>query len=445
LHTIHVVIRLRHALAVGATTLTAAIVPAVSAGTVAAPCSDVTNPAGRETIDDAATGEFGPLESSPVLDVALGPPRTLYEARSVPGGILVTALETPADEFDTAVTSVSLIEYSGALRWKRCAPVRHRWALAGRAASGATTALLVEAPVGDAAATIRAIDLDSGAETELPRGLRPRNLSVWASTGGYALFGPPGRAQGRPLDPAQPFVLVDLATMVASDVPVPPAAVGAAFPSFTVTDDGVVGLDDPAGSRAPFAAFINGDWTSDAAALDATLPLWTTYSTDGPLTYFTASGAPAVTIADLSDPGDEGFREALSDGVLLVRGCARRQEWGCESADQALVGVETVTGNELWRLPGRRGVFAAGDGYALISGEFVEGEPPAAQLLIDTASGQPIDGQTWPMGTFVSGCCADPAFTRRDDGVVLTGDSAGLRVFLPLGVGPHPAPPGSTP
>jgi hypothetical protein len=82
----------------------------------------------------------------------------------------------------------------------------------------------------------------------------------------------------------------------------------------------------------------------------------------------------------------------------------------------------------------------------LISGEFVEGDPPAPQLLIDTASGEPIDGQIWPTGTFVIGCCADTAFTRRDGGVVLTGDAAGVRVYLPLGISPpveSVPPPGS--
>jgi hypothetical protein len=428
------VLSLRSLSAAGALTLTAlaVAVPGASPGlaAVAPPCTDVTNPAGPATVDDSAAGTFGPLAASPVLDLAITAPMTLYEARSVPGGVLITATETPAEQLDNPVGSVSFVEYSGALRWKRCAAA-YAWALAARASSGATTALIAELPAGDAPATIRGIDLASGADAPLPEALSTGDLTVWSSSGDVALFGQAGLGDGGPLDAAQPFQLLDLATMVVSEVPVPSAAAGVEFAHFVVTDDGVVSFSGT-GSAATMAAYIDGAWTSDAAAIDAALPPWTTYAPNPPLTYFAASGAPAFTIADLADPGGEGFREAVSGGMVLVRGCVAPQDWGCEPADQALVGVELATGTERWRLPGPRAVLAAGDGYALVTGEFVEGAEPGPQVLLDANTGEPVAKQTWPAGTFVTGCCGETTFTRLDGGVVLTGDHASLRVYLPL-------------
>lgn len=407
----------------------------------AAPCTDVTNPAGPATVDDLVTATFGPLAAWAVLDHAVTAPGSIADARRVPGGLLVTAVETPASGMgDDEVDSVSFVEYSGALRWKRC--VRpFAWALAGQAWSGGTTAIIAEVTAFDAPAAIRAVDLASGDPAPLPKAFGTGDLTPWAASGDFALF---GAVDDGPLDSDRPFLLVDLATMAVTAVPVPPGAAGVEFPDLAVTDDGVVTFGNQDGFGARLAAFIDGAWTSEAAALDAALPPWTDYATDRPISYFTASGAPAFTVADLVDPGDEGFRNAVSGGMVIVRGCAAPQDGWCEPADMALVGVELATGTERWRRPGDGGVYAAGDGYALITSGVTTGATPAPAVLIDAVTGEAIDGQTWPPGTFLQGCCGDPAFTRADGGAVLTSDGSSLRVFLPLGVaaGAVPTVPG---
>jgi hypothetical protein len=148
------------------------------------------------------------------------------------------------------------------------------------------------------------------------------------------------------------------------------------------------------------------------------------------MTYHRASGGLAWTIPGVVAPSDEGFHDAFVDGVALVRGCtARAPDTGaCDPA--VLLGLDADAGTELWRKDGNHGVSAAADGFAIVSGP-VDDRGDWSQSLVDVTTGESVEGQTWSAPTFFIGCCAEPAFTTAEGGVVLTSDGARLDVYVP--------------
>ena len=83
---------------------------------------------------------------------------------------------------------------------------------------------------------------------------------------------------------------------------------------------------------------------------------------------------------------------------------------------------------------------AVGDGYALIGDEhesIYDGTPPGAWLMIDTATGQPIEGQAWTYETFETNDYSLEQinkWVRRDGAVVLAVKDEHVRVWLPAGI-----------
>ena len=102
-----------------------------------------------------------------------------------------------------------------------------------------------------------------------------------------------------------------------------------------------------------------------------------------------------------------------------------------------LIGVDGETGTILWELPGHRQIAAVGDGYAIIGDgtENVDNDTLAAGwVMIDTSTGVPVDGQSWPgYETFQMNYSMeeDGQWVRRDGGVVIAVDGDHVRVWMP--------------
>jgi hypothetical protein len=51
--------------------------------------------------------------------------------------------------------------------------------------------------------------------------------------------------------------------------------------------------------------------------------------------------------------------------------------------------------------------------------------------MLDVSTGEAVEGQVWPAGTFHGGCCGEPSFTAAHGGVVLTSDGSVLELYVP--------------
>ena len=100
----------------------------------------------------------------------------------------------------------------------------------------------------------------------------------------------------------------------------------------------------------------------------------------------------------------------------------------------SFAGFDVTTGTELWRFEGDHWVWAAGDGYALVGGPLGGGGTGGGATLLDVRTGNPVEGQTWPQGTFHAGCCGEPSFTVADGGALLTSDGHRLSLFVPAAI-----------
>jgi hypothetical protein len=83
----------------------------------------------------------------------------------------------------------------------------------------------------------------------------------------------------------------------------------------------------------------------------------------------------------------------------------------------------------VWQLPGNRGVGIVADGYALVT----DGEEAGEYRMIDTDTGEMIEGQVWDDGgLFSSGCCGDDHnVVYRSNGAVVTIHDRVVSVFVP--------------
>ena len=136
--------------------------------------------------------------------------------------------------------------------------------------------------------------------------------------------------------------------------------------------------------------------------------------------------------------------EWREDGDIDMLSVCQRYEpiadGGSMCVSPSLLGVDGESGTILWELPGHRQVQAVGDGYALIGDEhenFYDGTPPGAWLMIDTATGQSIEGQAWNYETFETDYYSMEQinkWVRGDGAVVLAVKDDHVRIWLPAGV-----------
>jgi hypothetical protein len=97
-----------------------------------------------------------------------------------------------------------------------------------------------------------------------------------------------------------------------------------------------------------------------------------------------------------------------------------------------MVGLDMATGEQLWQLPGFRGVSAFGNGLALIT------DGDAGYVLIDVSTGEQVDApeenSAWPdPEAFRTACCGegDYVWVGRDGGVVFAVNNGTVSLWNP--------------
>jgi hypothetical protein len=179
-------------------------------------------------------------------------------------------------------------------------------------------------------------------------------------------------------------------------------------------------IDRSGDAPAVATAFHDGVWTSDPAILAGTFGPQAAFliGDSGPLlTGYDAHGRVLWQNEDVSTFSGEGFFGAASDDVFVFAGCWEPVDTGmCDMHEVG--GIDTATGEVLWHLPDNRGVGPVGDGYALMT----DGDDAGGYLMIDTDTGDAVEGQTWDDGTlFSTACCGDESvWTERVGGRVVT-------------------------
>jgi hypothetical protein len=99
--------------------------------------------------------------------------------------------------------------------------------------------------------------------------------------------------------------------------------------------------------------------------------------------------------------------------------------------------VDRSSGTVLWQLAGYRQFAVVGDGYAIIgdgTGNFDPNGVRPGWIMIDTSTGETLDGQVWPdYETFNMGGSMeeDGMWVRREGGVVLAVNGDHIRVWMP--------------
>lgn len=399
-----------------------ACVPSTDLASLAA-AEPTTDPAAPSTPDDTppVTPAFGPLAQEPALRVTVSD--TIFDADRVPGGVLVT---TGPESGPNALT---LVEDSGNVRWRSCTDTTP-WVAT---AQDDPTTTLVSYASHESPADALTIDLATGGvrpSDALPTG-EPRYPWDLDADQGLALFGPAMEAFDLPA--GSDLTLVDVASDTATAVASPEIPATVVGPSFRIGADGTVGLFGLDGAYDAVAlAYAGGAWTDDPTAIDAAFPIWTTYATDTPITFFAASGAEVWSLSGISWTSDEGFHSLQDGHVMLVRGCTDLDPESFTCSGPVLLAVDAATGAELWRRDVEGGVIDAADGYALVGTAGADGA--FSQTMIDVATGEPVDGQVWAgeVPPFSTGCCGDPSFTMIDGDAALTSSGPVLTLFVPL-------------
>lgn len=419
----------RVALALAAMAGILAVAPSVASASTTPPaeCAEVSSPATTDgVIADAELATFGPISSHPVVDITLSAGEVV-NAERVTGGTVVSSYLGGEQQ------AIDFVEDGGVVRWRRC--FAGAMPVVGPSTDGHGWILLFMAGE-DGASEIRLLDATTGADAELPEGFPTgAGATVWSD--GHVLVG------SGPVDgPAasRTYSLVDLTTLAVTPVPVPDqvASGEVEFPGYTLTADGVVGFSGEDRYFATLGIFVAGVWSSDPAAIDAAMPItigvddWDTME----LVAHSGSGATLWTAPGVTAPGHEGFHDVTVGDVTLLSGCTEHTAEGI-CASESLLALDAATGKLRWTLPGYRTVYATGDGYALLNEEWVgaggSSDPRGPDIvMIDLATGQPVEGQRWSGDTFFMGCCADMSFTTNDGGVVITSDVTSLQVFLPV-------------
>jgi hypothetical protein len=179
-------------------------------------------------------------------------------------------------------------------------------------------------------------------------------------------------------------------------------------------------------------------WTAQPPGVTAVLQgdRWsTTEDLDGlwvPLIRWQADGDGQAVAAGFGADGSEWWRR---DDVRVLSGEAP----GATAAGDmviasacvddactefALRGLDLRTGADRWSQPAYRSVGPATDDFALARGA-------DGGAVIRVADGQVVPGQLFPGETWPQGCCADPAFTVIDGGIVVASSDPEMRVYLP--------------
>lgn len=403
---------------------------------------------------------LGPLGAAPVVDIALPevnlPDGTTDRSRTtaiaIPGGVLLWLM--PYDS-PTDVGMVVAVDADGAIRWQRCLDWRPMRVLAD-ASSESGEALVLTFDNTSPGVFEPRWEVWSLADGQITRSLDDvvTASGITGEVAGYrtALYGITlddlllaPEVDGNIDMSVDSLLRIDLATMTASTVAMPPVALTGYGDDFATLPDGRLVAFGPQvlGAVRAVAAVQEGDrWSTDPAALQAARPAAVEFGPyldggDQPLVGIDAFGTQLWRRADLNPINGEGFRVALDGDIAVASTCGPRDASGngwCP--DAAVEGVDARTGRTVWRLDGNYAVSIVADGVALIAGPF-DSDPstiePTVWTMIDTATGRQVaDDQRWGEPYwFGIGCCDSPEVAWVDDGVVFTVDEVDLQVWYP--------------
>jgi hypothetical protein len=413
--------------------------------------------------DDPAFAELGPLAAAPALAITLPKfreevggrlfPPNVQGAR-IPGGILVTV---NGDEINKG-SMLAAVNFDGSVRWVRCfadAPSVH-----ASGASGTATETLIETSFVDTQPRI--IDLidghDKGSLQE--RTLANDNTAVIVLMGTPAADGADNLVfarTGAPIAATDRIAVVDASFKVVATLPVPGVAVGHTWAEGLLRraptgDLTIVDYSNAQQARRGVAVYHQGRWLDERAAGHA---LWA--ATFPPVIEFdyTKVGAPLHSTDvdgkvlwkrdDLLAFVTENLNLGTSNGTTIAMVCRTLgAPTGC--TDPALVGVDSATGQDRWRLEGVYSISFVANGYAAVQRESVGAVTPPWQL-IDFASGRPpAPDQQWSDNTAFAvedrgrapGSSTD--YSKPDGGMVITVRDNVLSVWLPKAHGTPTAP-----
>lgn len=405
------------------------------------------------TLDEPSLDTFGPLQAQPAITIdlpasvspeegAIDSP-TVTPAR-IPGGLLLAIKSSTYGYFDGAM--LAAVDADGATRWVRCFSPTISEVLVAPASAGPTTALIhLSAFDGEfpTAAGWEVVSLADGSsrgpldDRLAEQGFDPQTYlagayPLFAASDDTIVFGP---NDGDVLDVSRDRLLwVDLKTYAARETPMPDSLDGTqAFVSnLEFTDDGILVLrSSTAGEPLISAVYLDGGWTTDPGARLAASPPTVGFgdlSGDRGVRGIDAMGQVLWHEPSITAHNHEGFLTGVSDDVTVVSGCHAPDDGRC--ASPVLAGIRTADGEVLWQLDGGRGVGTLGDGYAIIT----EG---STWTMIDTDTGQPIDGQTFSdPEAFGAECCGGGDFhhVRRSGGVVVAVNYRTVSIWYPQSV-----------
>jgi hypothetical protein len=422
---------------------------------------------------------LGPLGGGPALNIALPgfrfnlgevPGGTGGAVARIPGGYLASVTVAEPSNFTTLYGQSILMAVNddGTIRWRQCRTdgFTGEMFVALGADLVPTQAVIVVAQGPQTTNTVefdhRIIDLADGRDEgtvhdrAVAAGLDPayvadqvrgRHDRFLLLTGSSQDFGVPDRA----VTSRDRIVRLDLSTMQVEVLRPPRAALGlkmgAPWLSLTEAGDPAVragGFEDIA--HRPLALHHGGAWLGETAAgpelWGASFPLQVVLREDQPpQAVLAAVDAHGATVWSRSDVVSQGEAAASLTGgatTIAIICLVAVPPGGCPS--EGLVGLDTTSGAERWRLNGAYTLGFAANDLAMV--EPLGRTSVGPWQLIDLRTGSVVGtGQQWSdPNAFASddgGCCATIDVTRQTGGMVTALHAGHISVWLPLSLTPR--------
>jgi hypothetical protein len=410
------------------------------------------------SFDEASLAQLGPLQVEPALRLSLPegvskfspePQATSVQPVRVPGGVLLNVRSSSNGYFPGSI--LAIIDDDGTARWVRCLPNLVTQIHVAPASTTPTTAIIavavdqVDAPslseyrlvsLLDGSTTGTLADHFAGQGVDAAPDLR--TFGPEAATETKLLFGLP---DGTIIDVARDhLLLVDIPTLTAELLPFPEFSNGTdmLYNGFRLDANGDPYLAGSEGGKdIVLRSYHDGAWSDGPSPLPLPSSVTVDFELSPSLALVAkdAHGAEVWRRDDIVSHGGEGFRTASSGNITVAFGCAGSVDEQNDCSKPLLAGIRTSSGKTAWTLDGWRGVSAVGDGYALITDfDMRQSASGGGWILIDTATGQPVDGQHWSdPATFQQECCGgDELFhVWRLGGILVAAAEGHVSIYYP--------------
>lgn len=408
------------------------------------------------SFDEATLAQLGPLQIEPAVRLSLpegvskfspDPQPTSMQPVRVPGGVLVNIRSSSHGYFPGSI--LAIIDDDGMARWVRCLPNLVTQVYVAPASTTPTTAII-------------AIDIDQVDEPPLSE-YHLVSLADGSTTGTLAdhfaaqgiaaapdlrTFGPEaandtkllfGLPDGTIIDIQRDhLLLVDMPTLTAQLLPFPELSNGTdmLYNGFRLDANGdpyLAGSD--AGKDIVLRSYHDGVWSDGPSPLPLPAGITVDFELSPSLALVATDshGKELWRRSDIVSHGGEGFRTAQSGNITIALGCAGTVAEQDNCSKPLLTGIRTSNGKTAWALDGWRGVSAIGDGYAVITDfDMLNSATGGGWILINTATGQPVDGQHWPdPATFQNECCDGSSHVWKLGGILVAIAEGDVSIYYP--------------